>query len=250
MLRNVDYQKMEDEIASDAYRCIATLPIIAMLNGGVSNAESLYKNIASLIKDLPEPGNILMALGGALKSARKRRELMNAINSDPDLLKYSTPESKGASISIMIDVNFVDKSDPGNWNFTKDNFYKVGMMSNRKLAVFNSLYWIQSKKDYENVMQHISNDANKMNLDWRKGQQEVINFLGSGESSDLGIFSTQYAQKLLDLYDELPDGSNVESGSELKHISDDKMKKYLAIIDKHEVYQMAYLNSSDSKLMV
>lgn len=176
---------------------------------------------------------------------------MEAINNNPGIFKYSTPETKGAAIALMIDVNFVDMIDPRNnaWNPTRADFYKISIMSLRKQAIFNALYWVQSKKDYENVMQHLNCDPTMAGTDWVYGQQKVIDFLGNGEFENLGFLSTQYARNLSSLYNDLRDGSEINPDSPLVHISDDKMSNYLSYIEKDKATQVAYMQSNLSTMI-
>ncbi|KGT89621.1 hypothetical protein [Enterobacter cancerogenus] len=250
MLRNVDYQMMGNEIATSAYQSISSLPLIA-LSEGIYDSKAFYQRIGELIHEYQSPAKIFSALTDAISSAEKRRHLMEAINNNPGIFKYSTPETKGAAIALMIDVNFVDMIDPRNnaWNPTRADFYKISIMSLRKQAIFNALYWVQSKKDYENVMQHLNCDPTMAGTDWVYGQQKVIDFLGNGEFENLGFLSTQYARNLSSLYNDLRDGSEINPDSPLVHISDDKMSNYLSYIEKDKATQVAYMQSNLSTMI-
>ncbi|MBN0997673.1 hypothetical protein JTM47_39060, partial [Pseudomonas aeruginosa] len=85
-------------------------------------------------------------------------DLMYSILSNPDQLKYTPPETKGAVIATLIDQNWVDWLDPRNQNndFFSVNSWKLGPLKRRKQAVFMALKWVQSQADYNNVMQHLT----------------------------------------------------------------------------------------------
>ncbi|MEC5345307.1 hypothetical protein ABRZ24_22265 [Brenneria populi] len=235
MLRNCDYQKMADLASDDAFKSLTILPILA-LSAGVQSGELMYKTIGKLVDEFPSADQLLNDLSGVIEAAERRRNLMNSINANPDLLKFTTPETKGTIIATLIENNFIDRVDWRNDNLDAStlNFYKVGVMKLRKQAVFNSLKWIQSKKDYENVMQHLSLSPGSVTGSWETNQDRVITFLAEGEHSWMGIFSTQYAEKLLWLYERLPDGSSINPNDPLVPIPQDYMDQYLALIDEQD----------------
>jgi len=99
----------------------------------------------------------------------------------------------------------------------------------RKRAVMLSLRWIQSKRDYENVMQHLSKDF-QISGSWQSNQQKAADFLALGEEvqtygfgnispkiSTLNIFPSHYAKNLIEIYKSLPDSTEVRGG-ELKSL--------------------------------
>lgn len=105
MLRNVDYQKLEQMMAGDAFRSLCAIPII-MAAQGIQAGEAMLKNM----------GIILRRIETDLEDENKRVHLMNSILSTPDQLKYTPPETKGAVIATLIDQNWVDWLDPRNQN--------------------------------------------------------------------------------------------------------------------------------------
>lgn len=148
MLRNVDYQKLEQMMAGDAFRSLCAIPII-MAAQGIQAGEAMLKNM----------GIILRRIETDLEDENKRVHLMNSILSNPDQLKYTPPETKGAVIATLIDQNWVDWLDPRNQNndfFFSVNSWKLGPLKRRKQAVFMALKWVQSQADYNNIMQHLT----------------------------------------------------------------------------------------------
>lgn len=222
MLRNIDYIKMVELMAPDAFETFCMLPIIAL---------SVGVQISELAVDTLQ--NALLSLRTELAQESKRVHLMQSINSDPDKLKFTTPETKGAIIATLIDTSVWDSIDPRNQNnsLTSVNTYKWGTIKKRKQAIFNALMWVQSKSDYENVMQHLTMTPGTEKGDWRVNQQKVIDFLSSREIKWMGNFSTQYGEKFEWLYQNLPDGTNIDPTTPLKPIPQEQMAEYLAFVE-------------------
>ncbi len=104
MLRNVDYQKLEQMMAGDAFRSLCAIPII-MAAQGVQAAEAMLDDMLA----------VLQRIQTDILDENKRVYLMNSILSNPDQLKY-TPGNKGAVIATLIDQNWADWLDPRNQN--------------------------------------------------------------------------------------------------------------------------------------
>ncbi|MGG6177523.1 hypothetical protein ACQV2C_06655 [Pantoea allii] len=103
--------------------------------------------------------------------------------------------------------------------------------SARKRTVLLSLRWIQSKRDYENVMQHLSKEFAVVGP-WQSNQQKVADFLALGEevqtygvrnivpnASTVKIYPSHYAENLISIYNSLPDSIEVQ-GNELKALEE------------------------------
>lgn len=219
MLRNVDYQKLEQMMAGDAFRSLCAIPII-MAAQGIQAGEAMLTNMVVLLqrieKDLEDEG--------------RRVALMNSILSNPDQLKYTPPETKGAIIATLIDTNWADWVDPRNQNndFFSVNSWKIGPLKLRKQAVFKVLKWVQSQADYNNVMQHLSTSPGEKKGDSKRNEQDVIKFLGIGERSL--FFYTNYGEKLALLYGNLP--ASVDHDDPFVPIPDHQMDEYLAMVDE------------------
>lgn len=147
MLRNVDYQKIELMMEGDAFRSLCAIPII-MAAQGIQAIDAMYIDVT----------RVLVNLSNQISDEGKRIDLMYSILSNPDQLKYTPPETKGAVIATLIDQNWVDWLDPRNQNndFFSVNSWKLGPLKRRKQAVFMALKWVQSQADYNNVMQHLT----------------------------------------------------------------------------------------------
>lgn len=221
MLRNMDYIKMLKIMDDNAFKTLCMLPIIA-LSAGVQISELAFDTFQET----------LTAIRIDLQQANKRVKLMQSINNNPDSLKFTAPETKGAIIAILIDSSVWDGIDLRNQNndLTTLNAYKWGAMKLRKQAIFNALMWVQSKSDYENVMQHLTIIPAQGKGDWKNNEQKVINFLSVSEQGWMGDLSTQYGKKLKWLYQRLPDGTDIDPTAPLQPIPKYQMDEYLAFV--------------------
>lgn len=223
MLRNVDYQKLADMMKLDAFQALCAIPLIMAARGvqaAVAMADQATGIVSQLLNDLTEENN--------------RVKLMESVLNNPDQFKYSPPETKGALIAQLMDISWVDPLDPRNQNnnLLTFNSWKLGPMKRRKQAIFMALKWVQSKADYDNVMQHITESSGKVKGDRIKNEQTVITFLSDGENDS--VFFTHYGKKLPELYNNLPE--RVSPEEPFKPIPDKLMDQYLALIDQQQTY--------------
>lgn len=135
MLRNVDYQKLSEMMEAHAFHALSTIPLI-MAAKGVQATEAMYEDALTILAELKK----------VLSDENERVHLMNGILNDPDQLKYTPPETKGAVIAMLIDNDWVDWADPRNQSndFFSISSWKIGPLKRRKQAVFMSMKWIQS----------------------------------------------------------------------------------------------------------
>ncbi|MBL1705320.1 hypothetical protein ELE02_39700, partial [Klebsiella pneumoniae] len=87
------------------------IPII-MAAQGVQAAEAMLDDMLA----------VLQRIQTDILDENKRVYLMNSILSNPDQLKYTPPETKGAVIATLIDQNWADWFDPRNQN---NDFFSV-----------------------------------------------------------------------------------------------------------------------------
>lgn len=221
MLRNVDYQKLEQMMAVDAFRSLCAIPII-MAAQGIQVGEAMLKNMVV----------ILQQIRADLKDENKRVNLMDSILSNPDQLKYTPPETKGAVIATLIDQNWADWLDPRNQNndFFSVNSWKLGPLKRRKQAVFMALKWVQSQADYNNIMQHLTLSPGEKKGSKELNEKDVIKFLGIGERKL--FFYTNYGEKLTLLHNNLP--VSVGPDEPFRPIPDILMSEYLAMVDEQQ----------------
>ncbi|PQQ26865.1 hypothetical protein CE143_21915 [Photorhabdus luminescens] len=163
-----------------------------------------------------------------LKSIRnnkkERVKLMEKINaSQGDILKYASPKTKGEIIAVLINSHLWDGvANPVKHYSVKHDEQKCEegtVVDARKRAVLAALKWVQSKHDYENVMQHAEMmPAVDGEADWRANEAKVIAFLRQGETpksygrsdnfvpfaAKVTIQPSHYAENLRDIYRSLP----------------------------------------------
>ncbi|WP_238379242.1 hypothetical protein [Pseudenterobacter timonensis] len=226
MLRNVDYQKLEQMMVGDAFRSLCAIPII-MAAQGIQAGEAMLDDLFTILQQIRTD----------LMAENKRVHLMDSILSNPDQLKYTPPETKGAVIATLIDQNWADWLDPRNQNndFFSVNSWKLGPLKKRKQAVFMALKWVQSQADYNNVMQHLTLSPGERKGSQELNEKDVINFLGIGEHKL--FFYTNYGEKLTLLHNNLP--ASVDPDEPFKPIPDILMSEYLAMIDdQHPTFTM------------
>ncbi|MGR7122282.1 hypothetical protein ACU62C_23800 [Klebsiella aerogenes] len=219
MLRNVDYQKLEQMMEGDSFRALCAIPLI-MAAQGVQASEAMLKNLFAISQRLRTD----------LADENKRVDLMNSILNNPDQLKYTPPETKGAVIATLIDKNWVDWIDPRNQNndFFSVNSWKIGPLKLRKQAVFMALKWVQSQADYNNIMQHLTTSPGERKGNKSLNEQDVIKFLGIGERNL--FFYTNYGEKLSLLHDNLP--VTVDPDDPFVSIPNSQMSEYLAMVNE------------------
>lgn len=215
MLRNADYIKLSKNVIREGdFYAFCALPLLLGLYG-----------TNELIDGFGDETDILLVeLQNSWKEKDKRVALMNKIlSTQGDILKFSPPESKGAAIASLIEHNFWDKIASPASNAQTDCEGLV-MFSARKRAILLCLRWVQSKREYENVMQHLSKNFNAVGS-WQGNQQTVADFLALGEqertygSRDITpnavtvkVLPSHYAKNLMDIWSSLPDTQEVKGG--------------------------------------
>lgn len=114
MLRNVDYQKLEDMMQPGSFQALCAIPIILAARGmqaGIDTVSSMGDRVTDVLNTLNE----------ALNNEDKRVKLMESIINNPDQLKYTPPETKGSIIAQLMDVNVLDIIDLKNQKKTQKN---------------------------------------------------------------------------------------------------------------------------------
>ncbi|KGT93261.1 hypothetical protein NH00_02835 [Enterobacter cancerogenus] len=220
MLRNVDYQKLEDMMQPGSFQALCAIPIILAARGVQAGAD-----MASSMGE--EVFDVLNTLKDALNNEDKRVRLMESIISNPDQLKYTPPETKGTIIAQLMDFNALDIIDPKN---QKKDTKKWGVMQLRKEAIMRCFTWVQSQADYNNVMQHMTTTPAEGKGNAKVNEKTLLEFLGMTEFGFMGSYSTQYERNLHTLYERLPD--TVDPDEPFKRIPEDEMAEYVAFIDE------------------
>lgn len=209
MLRNIDYYKITSSINREHYYAFCSLPLLII--GGYAN------------KFVVDADEIVDELLLAWSNKERRVRIMQEVNSSKgDVLKYALPEARGATIAAMMEKNFWDKISIAS-NKKQPCEGPLGSMSARKLAILNVLRWVQSKRDYENTMQHLNMRPEESNSDWRLNRDEVYKFLATDEGARIYPFigsveSSHYAEKLDAIYASLPSTEDIEPQEKLKPV--------------------------------
>lgn len=99
-----------------------------------------------------------------------------------ECLKFSPPEKQRRSNCFFNRTWFWDEFASPASNAQTDCEGLV-MFSARKRAVLLCLRWVQSKREYENVMQHLSKNFVAVGS-WQGNQQSVADFLALGNSRE------------------------------------------------------------------
>ncbi|EPS7488298.1 hypothetical protein ACVHL3_000313 [Escherichia coli] len=220
MLRNADYVKLSDKaIREGDFYAFCALPLLITIYG-IDNLKTVTWS---------QTNRLLVELDKSWSDKEKRVKLMSEIlNTQGDCLKYSPPESKGAAIASLIEHNFWDEvASPASNAQTECE--GLAMFSARKRAVLLCLRWIQSKREYENVMQHLSKDFNAVGS-WQENQQDVADFLALGENEreyggvitpKVKILPSHYAKNLMDIWSSLPNTQEIKNNEKhkLKEVS-------------------------------
>jgi hypothetical protein len=222
MLRNADYIKLSENVIREGdFYAFCVLPLLIGMYGANQLADNLGKETTLLLDKLRDSWN---------EKERRVQLMQHILDTQGRCLRYSPPESKGAAIASLIERNFWDDvASPASHAQTKCE--GLVTYSARKRAVLLSLRWIQSKRDYENVMQHLSK-AFEISGSWQSNQQKVADFLALGEevqiygagnivpnASSVKIFPSHYAKNLISIYESLPESIEVR-GNELKSLSE------------------------------
>ncbi|WP_336286615.1 hypothetical protein [Cronobacter dublinensis] len=220
MLRNADYIKLSENVIREGdFYAFCALPLLIGMYGVNQLADNLGKETDLLLKKLRDSWD---------EKERRVQLMEHILDTQGECLKYSPPESKGAAIASLIERNFWDDvASPASHAQTQCE--GLVTYSPRKRAVLLSLRWIQSKRDYENVMQHLSKTF-EISGSWQSNQQKVVDFLALGEevqryglgnvvpnASTVNIFPSHYAKNLMDIYKTLPDSTEARGG-ELKSL--------------------------------
>ncbi|MBS9430876.1 hypothetical protein [Photorhabdus akhurstii] len=243
MLRNMDYVKMLELMVEEDYYAFCMMPLLKL-------GEVVLRNELSNLRD---------DLVASWNDKEKRVALMEKINdSQGDVLKYAPPETRGAMIAALIETNFWDEvASPASNRELKGEFMTV--FSARKRAILAVLKWVQSKRDYENVMQNLHKIPGRGKTsdgggnDWKVGEKEVSAFLGRGEQPLVAGISvgfalvtpmviiepSHYAENLKNLYNSLPTNEELAKclNEPLKPVKEEYLTSLTHLVDEQHRYQ-------------
>ncbi|MDF1897161.1 hypothetical protein [Rahnella contaminans] len=190
LLRDADYQKLAIIIAEDAFDYLLKLNLLTMV-GDSEAVRAVYGSAQKLD----------IALTKYFKQKRNRLDFIDKISANNELCRFSTPEVKGNMLAMLTEEDFVD---------ALTDIWEGNRLS-LKQGVMNILRWVQSKSEYENVLQHCSlNLGEKKYSDWKiKHKQLAIRmYFGDTSTIDLGkvtMISDGFGETFEALYPSLSD---------------------------------------------
>ena len=196
-LKNIDYKRLEF-IDDEAFRALSNILALA-LQSGKDLKEYVYETAE-------EAQNAFVSFWDGLQDARTaahaRGQVVAHINTNPNVLRYTTPDAKGALLYRLMQVNAFDSLESENrtWDWEDINFWRFGFMTERKRAIINIFAWVQSQAEYRNVMQRIKPEISGDNITVEEGEAALLAFLGRGEKTWL---SSDYPGNLRRFYQQL-----------------------------------------------
>ncbi|HHR5849448.1 TPA: hypothetical protein ACS7XE_003679 [Providencia alcalifaciens] len=225
MLRNVDYIKVLTIVTDEDFQSFCMLTLLESMEA--------VKDIKAFFQTCQDITKLIERLNDSWKDKEARVALMENVNrTNGGCLKLAPPESKGAAIASLMTGNFWDEFSPASHQGTS---CEGGVrFASRKRAILLILSWAQSKRDYENIMQHLSMNIGEKG-DWRANEARVVAFLSDGEAPvsplksqlfgpdptiigrvpDIRIEPSHYRQNLAALYQHLPDSLEVQRNSDV-----------------------------------
>lgn len=224
-LKNINYQKL-DFIDDAAFEALSNIISLAVQLG--YDARNFMLETADDISNLAD--STWSEITSGLEDANKRAKLAGRICNDPDLLRYTSPDAKGQIIYQLIQRNIADHLDPRNevWNPLDKVFWKAGAMNTRKQAIIHVFTWVQSKTEYDRIMQRIIPAIGGQKISKALGEKRIKEFLDFGEA-DIPILSsvfTDFDGNLTRFYNQLKD--NASQGTKIVR---NDMSEYLAQSD-------------------
>ncbi len=210
MLRNADYTRLMAIMTENDYNYFCAIPLLVGMYG--------------LNRVIDGGEDIIDTLSKGWDDKERRVRLMNEILSSDDCMKFTPPESKGAVIASLIETSFWDElASPASHREKKCE--GGTLFARRKRAILNVLRWVQSKREYDNIMQHLSATIGEKG-DGKANESRVLAFLGRGEApreygydgrfipgaQKVIITPGHYAENLQAIYDWLPDAPAVPAG--------------------------------------
>jgi hypothetical protein len=116
--------------------------------------------------------------------------LMRRVLSNPPELRLCTPEAHGIILHYLTRHGRLTKLNPVNTGWSLD------LMGERKKAVLQVCRWAQTRRQFENIVQHIGPNGEKGGF---KGNlQGLLRFM------EIGPFDSSYDDELMKLYQRLP----------------------------------------------
>lgn len=171
MLKNMDYQKLVAMMEPKHFYAICSLPLLI----GMKVANVSYRLFE----------NIIIELQRSWQSKNNRVALMETIiKTQGEFLKYCPPETKGAAIASLLEHNFWDDyMSPA--SHAQASGEAMAVFSQRKRAILHILRWAQSRRDFDNILQHASLIPSETKKSITENKLRIATFMKMGEGSKL-----------------------------------------------------------------
>jgi hypothetical protein len=186
-LMNVNFEYLEI-ISTEAFERATQLQVMLAneIAQGVKKIEEIYRDTYNNLEKNWQD------FADQLERENRRVALMNHVLKNPPELRFCTPEAHGVLLYELTrygKLTYMDFDNTG-WNFET--------FGERKKAVLCVCQWAQSKRQLENMIQHIGPAGVE-----RKGSFKG-NFAGLKRFMEIGPLDSDYDDKLQVLYNSLP----------------------------------------------
>ncbi|MCM2130783.1 hypothetical protein [Larsenimonas rhizosphaerae] len=214
-LRHVNFQRL-DFIGAEAFQAISNLVYLVIITG--EQVENFLDETAAAISITAQEK--YEEIKASIERGIERGELTSRINADPDVLKYASPEAKGALLYLLTTSTIVDEMD---WRNAASPFdrdaWRFGALPNRKRAIIRVFEWVQSKAEFDCVMERVAPAITVTELSSgdkkvrkKEGEEKIYGFLGMGERERIEslpefskLYTSDYGNDLRRIYEDLPE---------------------------------------------
>ncbi|MDO9003344.1 MAG: hypothetical protein Q7V20_07840 [Aquabacterium sp.] len=181
-LLNANFEMLQI-LTSECYRSAVRLQVM-MLNG-VGDA---YRNVDQEWSDFQKK----------LDLEDQRVKLMERVLTDPAELRLCVPEAHGILLHQLTRHGSLTAAHPANSGWTTNSFWDgFEFLGQRKKAVMQVCQWAQSKRQFENMVQHMNAKGSKGGF--RGNYDGLLRFM------EVGPLDSNYDDALRVLYARLPD---------------------------------------------
>lgn len=201
-LKNINYERL-DFIDDEAFETLSTIVSLALESG-----EELKEYMLETTRQVTNYAqNTWEQLESGIEAADRRALLAERIDTNPDLLKYTSPDTKGQLIHQLIQANAADIVDPRGqeWDPRDSSFWKAGILTARKKAIIQIFTWVQSQAEFDNIMQRVIPTIGGPIISSEEGKRRVQAFLDIGEVDwpIVSFFYTDFDGNLQRFYEHL-----------------------------------------------
>ncbi|MGY5367976.1 hypothetical protein ACXGQP_11565 [Enterobacter oligotrophicus] len=161
LLRDADYQKILNNLNAQTYQAISNVSFLL-----TSMGEDYVRKISSRVETLARDVEMYVS------EKNSRQDFIKIISADEEMCRFTTPEVKGYMLAILTEGDSIDAIIDV---ITKERL-------DIKKGVMNIVRWVQSKAEYENIMQHCSLTLGERKYpDWRVKHSRIAVMMYGGE---------------------------------------------------------------------